>query len=775
MGNIGPPGNVGPQGAVGPQGNTGTQGPQGSVGNIGPPGNVGPQGAVGPQGNTGTQGPQGSVGNIGPPGNVGPQGAAGAQGNTGSTGPQGPQGPSQLLVNKTLYVDQINGTVFGVRGDMTKPFDTLSGALAAALSGDTIQVRPGSFNQAATLSTNNISWFFEENTTVTNTGTVSLFSGANITVLGYCNFILSSTGGIINSATTTVFFECSNITNNSSTITFTFSTGENTINVRENFIDTSASISTFRITGGTNYINSRVIDITTTPFLDIRTGAASLTFLNFTEAFVRAPLSLTRFLLSSTITSEVFVTIKGGTVNFITSPGITANFLVVFLNSIPTLDIDILSVVSVSSSLTANNIFYLTNGGDKTIMNLGSCDIRPIEVSGNSPANITLNAQRLTYFYPTASTFYIIVSTFLGTLNLNVNTISVDAHSIITVNSGSFYARIGQAVGEILLQSTVAYNMQIGSLSNTGVNPPLTISGTATGDLSIGALSSATTAFSYASTGTFNGSIQNISCTSTSTLNVVDVTAGTFNLNFNNIVKPTGSGRGIFINTANAYLNGLFINMAGGASGSIGISFAHVASKVINFNINRIYSTQYGIYLSGSQNNLNMEGRFGSIECQGTGINQGISNFTTGDDGTAKINFKGDKIICSGGSLSSRILLDHSRSNLTLNLSEASTNGTIGISLGNGAGTAVSFKNFSGRYYCTTAGAGTSAVIYIFSGSSVQIRLYGASLIDNFTPPYRSIISAPGTTPLNSQGGYSNAITSGVITTGTYTINTGFK
>jgi hypothetical protein len=52
---------------------------------------------------------------------------------------------TSVPVGATIYVDAINGTSGGARGNASKPFDTISHAIAVAVSGDIIEVGPGTF------------------------------------------------------------------------------------------------------------------------------------------------------------------------------------------------------------------------------------------------------------------------------------------------------------------------------------------------------------------------------------------------------------------------------------------------------------------------------------------------------------------------------------------------------------------------------------------------------------------------------------------------------
>jgi hypothetical protein len=140
-------------------GPTGPAGPTGPVGPRGFAGPTGPTGAVGPIGLTGPTGPTGPTGAIGPTGSIGPTGPTGATGLDGQTGPTGPTGPtgsigptgpiSTLGFGRVLRVDQIYGNDATAALDKySLPFLTINGAIASSMTGDTIYILPGTYNES---------------------------------------------------------------------------------------------------------------------------------------------------------------------------------------------------------------------------------------------------------------------------------------------------------------------------------------------------------------------------------------------------------------------------------------------------------------------------------------------------------------------------------------------------------------------------------------------------------------------------------------------------
>lgn len=194
QGSVGAQGNQGFQGQTG-SGAQGSQGHQGSQGSQGSTGGTGSQGAQGATGTTGSQGGQGFQGSTGPQGNQGFQGATGtgAQGAQGHQGPadgaqgsqgfQGAQGANAVNTGKTLFVDSVNGNDgTGTRGRMDLPFLTCAAAKTAASSGDVIEVRPGSYNEA-NLAKDGVHWFG--------------WPGANIAYTGTSNAIFDDGGAAV--------------------------------------------------------------------------------------------------------------------------------------------------------------------------------------------------------------------------------------------------------------------------------------------------------------------------------------------------------------------------------------------------------------------------------------------------------------------------------------------------------------------------------------------------------------------------------------------------
>ncbi len=87
----------------------------------------------------------------GPTGPTGPQGVAGTSANTGATGSIGPTGPISQVGN-TVFVDAVYGNNTTAAADPTRyPFLTINSALSNVTSGQTVFVRPGTYNEKITM------------------------------------------------------------------------------------------------------------------------------------------------------------------------------------------------------------------------------------------------------------------------------------------------------------------------------------------------------------------------------------------------------------------------------------------------------------------------------------------------------------------------------------------------------------------------------------------------------------------------------------------------
>lgn len=103
---------------------------------VGPAGPTGPTGASGTAANTGATGPTGNTGPLG----------------TGPTGPTGNTGPVAGPEGNTLTVDAVYGNDTTAAADpYAKPFLTIASALSSASSGQTVFVRPGTYNEKLTI------------------------------------------------------------------------------------------------------------------------------------------------------------------------------------------------------------------------------------------------------------------------------------------------------------------------------------------------------------------------------------------------------------------------------------------------------------------------------------------------------------------------------------------------------------------------------------------------------------------------------------------------
>lgn len=143
-----------------------------------------------------------------------------------TTGTGGGGTLSSISAANTIYVDAENGSdTTGLRERFTSPVATLTNALALAVSGDLIVVRPSFYALAAEVTLplkSNVKWYFEPNSTVTQPdggggfgSPFSLFNDFNGTatncgVYGYGRFFSTNSSGPIwhqTNANTDAYFE----------------------------------------------------------------------------------------------------------------------------------------------------------------------------------------------------------------------------------------------------------------------------------------------------------------------------------------------------------------------------------------------------------------------------------------------------------------------------------------------------------------------------------------------------------------------------------------
>lgn len=84
--------------------------------------------------------------------------------------------PSQLFQNRTLFVDQQYGNdATGVRERRDLPYQTMAGAYADAIGGDTIHVFPGNYIEALVVSLPNMKFYLENGVTI-NSSNAPIFT-----------------------------------------------------------------------------------------------------------------------------------------------------------------------------------------------------------------------------------------------------------------------------------------------------------------------------------------------------------------------------------------------------------------------------------------------------------------------------------------------------------------------------------------------------------------------------------------------------------------------
>lgn len=154
-------------------------------------------------------------------------------GHSSSEGPAGDPGPNTLLVGRKLFVDAVYGDDFdGTREDEVFPYSHLVTALAAASSGDTVVVRPGTYNECNLLK-NGVNLHFEVGANVIYTGSEdrAIFDNSSSGTTGAITCRITGSGTFIHSGTNANPTRCYVVivNNAGSDISIEFDTIKNTI------------------------------------------------------------------------------------------------------------------------------------------------------------------------------------------------------------------------------------------------------------------------------------------------------------------------------------------------------------------------------------------------------------------------------------------------------------------------------------------------------------------------------------------------------------------
>ena len=178
---------------------------------------------------------------------------------------------SQLFTGNMLWVDAVFGNdATAVRQDESRPYLTLDAAIASALPGDTIVVRPGTYFPTTNLAKESVAWNFYENTRVIASSAFDLFDTTGITtrflVGGYAYISHFGAGAIFNLAhgsNAQVVIEVNKLENginNTAIHAVTASSGTTTLIVRDSVRSFGVSGHSISI-GGTAFVNATIGDI----------------------------------------------------------------------------------------------------------------------------------------------------------------------------------------------------------------------------------------------------------------------------------------------------------------------------------------------------------------------------------------------------------------------------------------------------------------------------------------------------------------------------------
>lgn len=130
---------------------------------------------------------------------------------------KGGGGGSTISTGKQLWVDSVNGSDANA-GTLAAPFLTLAAAKAAASSGDTINVGPGSYAVTDSILKNGVNWYFDTGSTVTKATSESVGILDDKGVAITCAVTGEGTFSVTSTSTSLTNFGTINVTHASSNI-----------------------------------------------------------------------------------------------------------------------------------------------------------------------------------------------------------------------------------------------------------------------------------------------------------------------------------------------------------------------------------------------------------------------------------------------------------------------------------------------------------------------------------------------------------------------------
>jgi hypothetical protein len=195
--------------------------------------------------------------------------------------------PGIIPTGNLLWVDAVNGNdSLAVRGRLSVPFKTLSAAKNAAVSGDTMLVLPGTYNDQD-LAKDGVNWHFIIGASVVGSGGTAIFrasTGMTFKVTGYGAFT-SATYILEVTAAATIFFQCKSMIN--ATPTCIRITSGSEIIVEADDISSQES-STIDVTGGTIHVRARRIYCESAHAINLAGASINIDAYNIVSGYVAA-------------------------------------------------------------------------------------------------------------------------------------------------------------------------------------------------------------------------------------------------------------------------------------------------------------------------------------------------------------------------------------------------------------------------------------------------------------------------------------------------------
>lgn len=170
-----------------------------------------------------------------------------------------------LLTGKVVWVDSVHGNdSTGVRERFDLPFLTIFAAVTAALSGDVVYVRPGSYSEANNIGKNGVSVYTPAGVTVNFSGFL-INNPGTFSILGQGDFVGAVSSRFINltAASNNISVQCRDLitTAGGGTSVFQLNSGSNTVKLRVRNISCDIASNAIFVFGNSWAIAANTLDV----------------------------------------------------------------------------------------------------------------------------------------------------------------------------------------------------------------------------------------------------------------------------------------------------------------------------------------------------------------------------------------------------------------------------------------------------------------------------------------------------------------------------------